>query len=84
MGITHGAALVSGPNLNINSIKGNKYKMAKVKVKMTRNAVSKGKPEPKGKVLEFNKEDAEWLNLIHANAAELVKDEPDEKPKSKK
>ena len=54
--------------------------MAKVKIIMTRNAVSKGKPEPKGKVLEFDKEDTEWLNLIHANAAKFY-NEPAKKVK---
>lgn len=58
--------------------------MAKVKVEMTRNAVSKGKPEPKGKVLEFEKEDVEWLNLVHANAAKVIVEDEKQDKKAKK
>ena len=58
--------------------------MAKIKVIMTRNAVSNGKSEPIGKVLEFDKEDITWLNLIHANAAKIYNEPAKEEKKGKK
>jgi len=76
MSTQNGASIIRGSTIkNKNGVL-----TMKVKVIMTRNAVSKGKPEPKGKVLEFDKEDAEWLNLIHANAAKFY-DEPVKKVK---
>ena len=58
--------------------------MAKVKVEMTRSAISKGQPEQKGKVLEFDKEDLEWLNLVHANAAKIIVEDEKQDKKAKK
>lgn len=72
----NGVFLIKGSDVLTNkNLENNKMAKEVVKVKMVRSAYSKGEVMEKGKVLEFDKKNMEWLNLVHANAAVVVKEE---------